>query len=85
VLTRQKLNPKHAKARGFLDRNKTTRTAFLRFVPGAWIEIPIKTGFSWFTENRSIKFEILKNLRNFEIKISKKTSLHLKNFGENGI
>jgi hypothetical protein len=41
--------------------------------------------FYRFTENRPVEFEIFKNLRNFEIKIPKKTILHLKNFGQNKI
>jgi hypothetical protein len=38
-----------------------------------------------FTENRPVEFEIFKKLRNFGIKILKKTGHHFKNFGQNKI
>jgi hypothetical protein len=41
--------------------------------------------FCRFIKNRSIEFEIFKNLRNFKIKNSKKASLNLKNFSQNRI
>jgi hypothetical protein len=47
-----------------------------------------KTGLVWFcrlTENQRVEFEIFKKLKNFEIKIPKKTSIHFKNFDQNRI
>jgi hypothetical protein len=41
--------------------------------------------FYRFIENRLVKFEILKKIKSFEIKNSKKTRVHFKIFGENQI